>query len=222
MFVQVPTDQPLLPVADYLSRVILEKLNNNQRVLWLVSGGSAISVAVEVAVRLKGAPLDGLTVSLIDERYGPVGHADSNWQQLYEAGFLLEGAALVPVLSGNQLDETTEAFQQFLTTQLESAHYTIGLFGIGPDGHTAGILPGSSAVAASGFVHAYEGGGYQRITTTLPFLKQLDEAVVYAIGGAKREALDQLQRDIAFDVQPAQILKQIKKLTIFNDYKGEE
>ncbi len=222
MFIQVPTDTPLLPVADTIARTILEKLQSGQPVLWLLSGGSCIAVAAEVATRLQGTPLHGLTVSLIDERYGPDGHAHSNWQQLQEAGFRLESATLVPVLSGKSLHDTSARFQQFLTTQLDSAPYILGLFGVGSDGHTAGILPHSSAVTAVEFVHTYDGGEHQRITTTFPFLKKLDEAVVYMVGEAKREVLEQLQQTTDLDTQPAQVLKQIKKLTIFNDYKGDK
>lgn len=222
MFVRVPTDQSIPPIADHLSQVILEKLNDKRRVLWLISGGSAIPVAVEAAARLKGHRLEGLTVSLVDERYGSEGHADSNWQQLIQAGFRLESATLVPVLSGQSLQETTDSFDRFLTAQVDAGVYILALLGIGLDGHTAGILPRSSAATAAGFVHAYEGGGYQRITTTFPFIERLDEAVVYAIGDTKRTALDDLERDTDPKLHPAQILKLISKITIFNDYKGEE
>ena len=37
---------------------------------------------------------------LTDERYGPVGHPDSNWSQLLQKGFDLPQAKLVPVLTG--------------------------------------------------------------------------------------------------------------------------
>jgi 6-phosphogluconolactonase/glucosamine-6-phosphate isomerase/deaminase len=95
------------------------------------------------------------------------------------------------------------------------------LFGIGSDGHTAGILPRSSAVDEMRLAHGYDGGTFKRITMTRPAITQLDEAVIYTMGKDKWPVLDQLENDVAIDEQPAQILKQVPKVTIFNDHKGE-
>ena len=46
--------------------------------LWLLSGGSCVAVAVEAAKLVRADLADRLTVSLIDERFGAVGHSDSN------------------------------------------------------------------------------------------------------------------------------------------------
>ena len=207
-------------VSEYLAEIIGAKLMSGEKVLWLVSGGSAIKIATKTAENLKNAPLENLIVTLIDERWGPVGHKDSNWHQLEQAGFSLPGAVLMPVLNGKNRKTTADNFAILLQSYLGEV-YSISLLGIGPDGHTSGILPGSSAVNAEGLTHDYEGGGYQRVTTTAKALSLLDEAVVYAVGEAKKPVLQQLEQDVSPAEQPAQFLKRIKKVTIFNDYKGE-
>lgn len=207
-------------VVDCLLRVIGERLDQGQTVLWLVPGGSAIALAAAASQGLTAHDTSKLTVSLTDERYGLVGHADSNWQQLGQAGFHIPGAQLHPVLTGADLTATTQAFAAFLDTALETADYRLGFFGIGPDGHTAGILPGSPAVTATQSAAGYDGGQFQRITITPAAIKRLDEAVVYAVGEPKWPIFDQLETDIALEKQPAQILKQVPIVTIFNDYKG--
>jgi 6-phosphogluconolactonase len=208
--------------AAYIAGVVREKLGAGKRVLLFLSGGSAIAVAVTLTKKLRGTPsVRLLTITLMDERYGEVGHADSNWQQLLDAGCMLPGATLLPILRGGDMTATADAFANAITEQLEIADYRIGLFGIGPDGHTAGILPHTSAVAETDIVHAYEVGGYQRITLTIPALTWLDEAVAYAIGEAKWPVLDQLKTDLPVDHQPAQLLKIIPTLTIFNDHLEE-
>jgi 6-phosphogluconolactonase/glucosamine-6-phosphate isomerase/deaminase len=208
-------------VAEYISDIISEKLEQGKKVLWLVPGGSSIVVATQASSGLKGRNLSNLRVTLTDERYGPVGHKDSNWKQLLNAGFALSGAKLNPVLSGKGIEETSKAFDQFLISELVSVNYRIGFFGIGADGHTAGILPGSPALSASTFASFYQASEFIRITMTPRAIEKLDEAVVYAVGQPKWPILDQLEQEVTLNEQPAQILKKVPKLTVFNDYKGE-
>src|SRR3989337_368047 len=82
------------PVASYLAGTIGEHLDAGGHVLWLVSGGSGIHVGIRTAELLAGHDLGKLSVTLTDERYGPVGHPDENWQQLLTGGFALPGAEL--------------------------------------------------------------------------------------------------------------------------------
>lgn len=210
------------PAADYLSRRISGLLTDGKKVLWLVPGGSAIKVAAGASSKLSGEKLQNLTVTLTDERYGPPGHADSNWQQLKRAGFALDGANLIPVLTGKSLEETTGLFDKELKRSFAAADYSIGLFGIGPDGHTAGILPGSPAIGSRQLAASFTGPDFERITITPAAIAKLTIGVVYATGGAKWPVLGQLSRELPLDKQPAQALKAIPKLRIYNDYKGEE
>ncbi len=207
----------LEPAAQYLAKHIAARLATGQKVLWLISGGSSIDVAASTASRLAGRDLSGLTVSLIDERYGEPGHPDSNWHKFLATGVKLPGATLHPVLTGADQATTAAGFEDFLVGAFQSTNYHLGLLGIGPDGHTSGILPHSPAVTASGLVCSYEGPDYQRITTTAAALSRLDEAVVYASGKPKWSVLDRLETDQTIASQPAQILKTIPKLTIFTD-----
>jgi len=205
------------PAGKYVADVISAQLAGNRSVLWLVSGGSAVSVAVVAAKHLVGHDLSRLTVSLIDERYGPVGHADSNWRQLADAGFMPAGATRHPVLDGSSDAKTTEVFNEFLHIQFARNDFHLGLLGIGPDGHTSGILPHSPAVTAPELVASYDGGAFRRITTTPHALSHLSEAVVYAVGSGKWPVLDRLETDLPVAEQPAQALKSVPKLTIFTD-----
>jgi 6-phosphogluconolactonase/glucosamine-6-phosphate isomerase/deaminase len=207
-------------VANFIAGRIIQQLEAGKKVLWLVPGGSAEAVAAEASKIISGHPHKSLTVTLTDERYGQIGHAESNWAQLAEKGFLLPEATLIPVLRGISLEETTENFNSELGGALEWADYKIGFFGVGADGHTAGMLPGSSAVKSTDLVYSYDAGSFTRVTVTPEAIVQLDEAVVYAAGDNKWPAIkDLMESDIDIDIQPAQILKKIPLLTIFSDYK---
>ncbi len=188
--------------------------------LWLIPGGSNIPLAVEVMRRLDDNLTQSLTVALTDERFLAKGHPDSNWQQLITAGFNPKRARVIEVL---QADETLEActarYNQALTDALEENTVTIGQFGMGTDGHIAGILPNSPASLETGnTVIGYNATPFSRITITFNGIRQLGTVFLVAFGDSKREQLDKLIRqNLPLNVQPAQVIKQVNEAYIYND-----
>lgn len=206
------------PVATYLAETISTHLDAGEHVLWLVSGGSGVQVGIRAAQLLAGRDLGTLHVTLTDERYGPVGHADENWQQLLVGGFALPGADLYRPLIGQDRGATTQALGNWLDEQFMQADYRIGLFGVGSDGHTAGIKPGSPAQVATTTAAEFTGEDFERITMTFPAIERLDEVVLQAFGSAKSVVLGQLlYEDLPLDKQPAQVLKRVPRCTLFTD-----
>lgn len=203
--------------ATYLEETIRRRLQDSESVLWIVSGGSNIAVAVAAAAQLRDIDSGTLTIMLAHERFGPVGHPDSNWQQLIEAGFDLPHAQLLPTLSGHHLHETMTDYQTHLSDQFLLSSYKIGLFGMGADGHTAGILPGSEAAGSNELVSGYEGPDATRITMTPQAIKQLDEVVLVACGEAKWPQLARLAESLPEIEQPVQALKLAASLRIYSD-----
>jgi 6-phosphogluconolactonase len=207
-------------VAGHVQQSIGTALRANKRVLWLVSGGSAIGIAVDALKKLRQdtVPLDNLMVMQIDERYGPVGHDDSNWKQLQDRGFLDEDFARSPILNGESLEDTRRNYERVLGEALQYADYSIGLLGIGADGHTAGILPETEGADENApLVVAYSAADYTRITISAKAIARLDTVIAYASGATKEDALRTLQRDVPFAEQPAQILKSVKDSYVYND-----
>jgi 6-phosphogluconolactonase/glucosamine-6-phosphate isomerase/deaminase len=161
-----------------------------------------------------------LLVTLTDERYGPVSHADSNWQQLLEAGFYSGQAAVYPVLQdGLSLAATAQAFNKTLQDSFNQADVVIGQLGIGADGHTSGILPRSPAVQpAKALAIGYKTAQFDRISTTFTALKRLEYAYVFAYGQDKQPALQALkEKNLPLADQPAQILKLVQRAYVYND-----
>lgn len=207
--------------AIYISTTISSQLKAGNKVLWLVPGGSSIEVAIIAAKSLANNDLSRLTVTLTDERFGDVGHVDSNWKQLLDGGFDLPGARLMPVLIGETMVETVDDYGETITTALRESDFSIGFFGIGADGHTAGILPGSPAVSVSTPTAGYDAKNYQRITITPSIIASLDEAVVYAVGENKWPIIEALGGTMERADWPAMSLKTAGKLTVFTDYPGD-
>lgn len=199
------------------------ELGTGRKVLWLVSGGSNIAISVAIMYVLTDALTRNLTVMLIDERYGPVGHDDSNMQGLKVAGFDAKHAKIVDILEdSNDLEATRSAYDERARLAFSEAEIIIGQLGIGNDGHIAGILPQSPATESVEFVAAYTTEIYDRLTLTSHALKRLAAAYVYAFGADKPATLRALRDDmLPYAQQPAQILKELPEVYIFNDEIGD-
>lgn len=211
-------------VANFIAEAIVRQLDRGKHILWFVTGGSSIAVAIETAKVLSKYQskysYQNLVIMLTDERYGPLEHPDSNWWQLKEGGFDLKGAKLIPILTGDNRINTTRKFNLALEEELCKAEYKIGLFGVGADGHTAGILPKSEAVNSSKWSIAYDTEKFERITITPKTIVRLDEAVAFIQGEEKWKIVEDLEkRNLNISEQPAQILKKVPLLTIFTNYK---
>lgn len=209
--------------AHYLAEQIAAHLAQSERVLWLVSGGSGVQVGIRAAKLLAEHDLSKLAVTLTDERYGPVGHPDENWQQLLDGGFALPGATLYRTLSGDARAIATQKFGTWLDEQLAAADYKIGLFGVGTDGHTAGIKPGSPAIEATSTAVDFTGEDFERITMSFGAIERLDEIVLQAFGSDKAAVLHELVHDVRpLSEQPAQVLKRVKTCTLFTDVEAKD
>lgn len=196
-----------------------EYLKQNKKVLWLLSGGSNISISVDalniLKVKFKNLK-ENLAVTLTDERFGPVRHKDSNWQQLLLAGFDMSSVYSVPILSNLELDETVIKFGKNYRDLTADTDVIIGQFGIGEDGHTAGVLPNTVGVSAKASTCGYDGGKFQRITLSLKAIKDIDIAYTFAFGESKKEVVKSLQtEDLSLTEMPAQILKQIPESYLY-------
>lgn len=207
----------------YLFGLELRKhLQEGARVLWLVSGGSNIPQEVHIMNDLPDELTAHLTIIPIDERYGPEGHPDSNVKQLYDAGFYSKRAVFYAPLDGHSLEETVANYARAVQIAFDNTTRIIAQMGMGADGHVAGAFPGSPALTAPKLVAAYQGPDFMRITLTMAALRQIDEVYMFAYGREKRAALDKLcDGDIKIEEQPAQILRELKEVYVYNDQLEE-
>jgi len=207
-----------------LAARLRKELAAGKRVLWLVCGGSNISASVKVMDMITDEESEHLAIFLTDERYGELDHASSNARQLREAGFHPKQAVFIPMLADAlSLGETTERYTQALRAAMEHADIIIAQFGIGPDGHIAGILPNSPAVKSADWITGYEAPPYIRITQTFEALRHIDVAYAMAFGADKHDALIRLRDEtVPLEQQPSQILKELPKAFVYSDQFKEK
>jgi 6-phosphogluconolactonase/glucosamine-6-phosphate isomerase/deaminase len=200
-----------------------DALATNKPVLWILSGGSNIAIAVRVMDSIEATDLHNLTLILADERFGVPGHPDSNFFQLHQAGLSERGATFVDLLYGGTFEETIAVSDNAMKHLFAYAGVIIGFLGIGVDGHIAGILPNSpAAVDEQCWVIGYKAMQYERMTLTPFALSHVQKAFVGAYGEAKLEPLKRLHDEmLPIAAQPAQILRHLPDVKIFNDQIGE-
>ena len=124
-----------------------------------------------------------------DERHVPPDHPDSNYRMAYEAML-----SRVPVPESNihrvhsENPNADEAARQYEKTLLQ---LDLILLGLGPDGHTASIFPGSEVLhetkrlVAAPWVEKFNS---YRITMTLPLLNS-GAVVLFLVSGAEKAGI---------------------------------
>lgn len=206
-----------------IAATICEGLLAGKRVLWLVSGGSNIAIEKNVMDLVRNHAddkLGGLAILPIDERYGAPGHQDSNAAQLKAAGFDPGKAMFVDVLMHDlPFDQTVSLYTEVASTALANAGLVIGQFGMGADGHIAGIKPDSPATEEDdSTVAGYEWSDYLRMTLMPAALRQVSVGFLVAYGADKKQPLERLQHGTAsFKQLPAMLLHEIQEVYVYND-----
>lgn len=194
----------------------------DKHMLLLLSGGRTpkdlyTSLAKEEAI-IPGA------VGMIDERFGLKFHENSNELMIRNTGFLryleMRDIPFYSILEQKKsISETATAYDDQLREFFSKYHKTIGILGIGIDGHTAGI-PALDATFRSQHESLYSGtdvvSGYtdetgkygERITMTFLGLAHLDLFLVLVFGVDKKSALDEVFSEGPEEVIPGRFFKQ--------------
>jgi len=131
-----------------------------------------------------------------DERCVPPDDPDSNERLIREA--LLERVGAANAVYPMRCEEGPDPYQQRVAEigRLDLVH-----LGLGPDGHTASLFPGSPALSADPgrlVVMNEDPSGrnpHQRMTFTFSAIARARLVVVTVEGEAKRAALDAVRRD---------------------------
>lgn len=203
-----------------LADVLTESLEKYDRVIWLIPGGSNIPISIEAMKLLDETLSEKLVIMQTDERYVALDSPDCNWNQLEQGGFVAKKATVFPMLLPNLqgLELTVSAYAETLNREFSEADCIIGQFGIGPDGHTAGIKPQSPAATIGRPVVGYEAEDFIRVTLTFSAIQRITHAEVFAFGDNKRPVLEQLASDTSppLEAFPAGIFRQVDS-TVYND-----
>ncbi len=164
-------------------------IDERGRFTFAVSGGhTPWAMFAELGDRL---PWDRVTIFQVDERVAPDGDPDRNLTHLLES--LPPGAdadvRAMPV-GADDLDEAAAEYAAALPESFDLVH-----LGLGPDGHTASLVPGDPVVEVDDRTVAPTGvyQGRRRMTLTYPALDRARRILWLVTGEDKVDALRRLR-----------------------------
>ena len=169
------------------------------RFVLAVSGGRTPWIMLG-ALGEEDVPWASVHVCQVDERVAPDGHADRNLTHLRES--LLQHAPLRPEQIHAMPVETANleaaALQYALTIrQIAGSPPMLDLIhlGLGPDGHTASLVPGDAVLDVTDADVAPTGvyQGRRRLTLTYPTLNRARQILWVVTGAEKAEMLRRLR-----------------------------
>jgi 6-phosphogluconolactonase len=196
----------VLDDADSVARVAAQTIAADARAAVTVRGRFALAVSgghtpwiMLRALANEDVPWQGVHVYQVDERVAPAGDPDRNLTHLRES--LLQHAPLreeqVHAMPVESPDLKSAAAQYAVVLQqtvgsppvLDLVH-----LGLGPDGHTASLVPGDPVLkitdADVGVTGVYQ--GRQRMTLTYPAINRARRVLLVVTGGEKVEMLRRL------------------------------
>ena len=200
--IQVSEDKSSLALAasDLITQIIESTLKNKTRAKISLCGGSTPKAAYSL---LGKKNIDWMNVDLFlgDERWVDNKSQDSNCFLLNNSLFKEGNPSLeasffaVSTVELSSPDESADDYETILKNNLagDPPKFDLILLGLGDDGHTASLFPGSDALfERDSLVTVGEGKGHKRITFTSKLLSAADNVVFLISGSAKQTALKRL------------------------------
>lgn len=197
--------------AEYIAGAASRAIAERGRFLLVLAGGATpLGVYARLASQAAGR-IDWTRVDLFwgDERCVPPGHDESNYGS---AATTLLGEIPVPlqrvyrirgeqsaVSAAAEYDDALAAFFGAMTPAGlgDDTAFDLVLLGIGGDGHTASLFPGSPALDAESWAtpaHAPASEISERVTLTLSAINASRECMILVTGEAKRQVVSQVLR----------------------------
>ena len=169
------------------------------RFVFAVSGGHTPWIMLR-ALAGEDMPWAGVHVFQVDERVAPAGHPDRNLTHLRES--LLQHATLRPEqihampVESPDLEVAATEYAETLR-QIAGSPPVLDLvhLGLGPDGHTASLVPGDTVLDVTDADVALTGvyQGRRRMTLTYPMLNRARRVLWVVTGSEKVEMLRRLR-----------------------------
>ncbi len=172
--------------ADEVAALAREKVANVGGFTLAVSGGHTPS-AMFSALRDLEVPWEHVEIFQVDERVAPPGDADRNLTHTIASLPPPAVGQLHPMpVNDADLDEAAARYAASLPERFDLVH-----LGLGPDGHTASLVPGDPVLDVADRDVAVTGDyqGHRRMTLTYPVLNRAARVLWLVTGIGKIDAL---------------------------------
>ncbi len=206
-------------IASELEEVIFEK----EKAILALCGGRSVKGIFE-KLRKQDIEWSKVHFFLVDERYAPLNHKNSNYKLLYEnlLKYLLE--------EGKITDENIHSFNhkktpKEYTKKLEKHgdEFDVLLLSSGEDGHIAALYPNHHSIKNNtrGFLELKDSPKppEHRLTASRKLIESSKHCLLLFFGENKRDAYDKfLDKNISVEESPNKAVRNIKKLFVLNNF----
>ena len=226
--VQVSEDKNSLAFAasDLISQIIESTLKNKSRAKIALCGGSTPKAAYSLLGK-KNIEWSNVDVFLGDERWVDNESQDSNCFLLKNSLFNKGNPSLeasffcVSTIELISPQESARDYERILKMNLDGdpPKFDLILLGLGDDGHTASLFPGSDALFVQDeLITVGKGKGHQRITFTSKLLNSTDNVIFLVSGYSKQKALKRLlDKNESWERTPAKLVSNTSKINVLVD-----
>ena len=156
-----------------------------------LSGGSSPRAAYELAATLE-TDWSGVDLWWADDRCVAPGDARSNYRLVRET--LLDGLSRPPVVHRVHGERSPDEAADAYDAEIRGVRLDLALLGVGADGHTASLFPGSPALDEAGRAAVAAEAGLEpfvpRVTLTIPFLSAARLVLFLVTGSDKAEVAE--------------------------------
>jgi 6-phosphogluconolactonase len=158
------------------------------RFTFAVSGGHT-PWAMFAALANEDVPWADVQLFQVDERVAPDGDSSRNLTNLRESIGDAPATVYPMPVNDSDLDVAADRYADVLPSRFDLVH-----LGLGPDGHTASLVPGDPVLSVTGALVAvtqpYQ--GQRRMTLTYPALARANQLLWLISGADKRDPLSRL------------------------------
>jgi 6-phosphogluconolactonase len=209
---RIRLDAAKLPqlAAEMIAAELMANVGARGAATLCLSGGTTPRHTYERLAALPGVRWNDVTIYFGDERCVPPSHSDSNYRMANEALFVPAGVdarnVRRPEAEAGDPDAAAREYEQLLPDVID-----VLVLGIGEDGHTASLFPGSAALRerTRRVVHVIgDKPPPNRLTITPAVIERARFTIVLATGRGKANAVQRaLEGPVVVERCPAQLAR---------------
>lgn len=186
--------------VDWTSKRLESMVQKKEQIHVALSGGST---PIPILSKVAEAPVDWSKISffMVDERNVPILDPQSNFGNLKQCFFDKITSKVYPMITNvNDLEHSVNQYDGEIRKQITNSQsgfpsFDLIFLGMGDDGHTASLFPGTKALSESekivvkNYVPKFDA---YRATLTYPVIQNAQEIVIMIKGAAKNKIYEEI------------------------------